>query len=206
MPDGYPSQFQPPMSYGGSVLPHGLSLLSFIIIVMSKAKASPVTDVKSEQAAVQGQSEFLIKTEWLSNYSIIDGVGKYRLQVTTDPSLYNPADFGEDGNPRYIVNVKAILRSDLPKIAELVKANPEAIKASEIQKLFLNGNVWVNEDGTLSNEVPMKGEFVEAIIDEVESREGEMVHRIVGMKVEKAKKAPKLDLASLLGTDEDSTK
>lgn len=140
------------------------------------------------------EGNFLFRKEWLANYAIIDGPGKYEVTTTSNPNLYDPAEYGEEGNPRYIVNVKAVLREDLAKVAELLHGK-EFVKADDLNDVFMNGNIWVN-DGVVP-ELPMKRENITVTIDYVTNREGEEVLRITGIQVQPVKKAPKIDLDAL---------
>lgn len=170
-----------------------------------------MADVKSKPAQTAGQTgrlqvrdehgNFLFHREWLTNYTIIDGPGKYTLQVTSKPQLYIPDPSEDATNPRYIVNVKGLLKEDLPAIRELVKNRP-VVPASEMREFFLTGTVWVNDDGE-EPEIPMKGESIECAIDYVPNRDGEEVLRVTAINVPRAKKGKKVDLEALLASDDD---
>jgi len=164
---------------------------------------------KSSAAAAQSgrlqvrdsEGNFLFHKQWLGNYAIIDGPGKYSLPVTSQPQLFVPdPTTGDQSNPRYIVNVKAILKEDIPAIREVLKGK-DYVNAQEMRDFFLTGTIWVNDDG-VQPEIPMKGELVDCAVDYVPNREGEEVLRITSMNVLPAVKAPKVDLDALFGEDE----
>ena len=144
------------------------------------------------------EGNFLFQKDWLKQYSIIDGPGTYAVQVTSEPQLYNPAEYGEEGNPRYIVNVKAILESDLKEMASILKGK-EYVRADAISSLLMNGNIWVNEGA--SPVIPHRGQMVEITVGHVENREGEEVLRITGVFPQAPKTAKKVNLDALFADE-----
>ena len=158
------------------------------------------TDVKnalsnSKVRVRDEEGNYLFRTEWLANYSIIDGPGKWEdVQVTSSPQLYNPADYGEEGNPRYIVNVKAVLTENLPILAELL-GEQEYVIAEEVKGLFLNATIWVDEETGTVPALPQKRELVNISTGFVPSANGgEDVLRITDIFVKPGKKASKVNL------------
>jgi hypothetical protein len=145
------------------------------------------------------EGNFLFRKEWLNNYVVIDGpMSKVLLTVTSTPNLYDPKD---GSSKRFIVNTKAILRSDLP---ELKKKFGKAayIKADELNSLFLSGTIWVNEGQTPA--VPMKGEQILCNIGIVHSPALDKdVLRITNIGVAAPIEAPKMDVSALWADDPD---
>jgi hypothetical protein len=168
---------------------------------MANEKTNPgQTAAQSGRLQVRDEhGNFLFHRQWLANYAIIDGPGKYSLPVTSKPQLFIP-DPSEGTNPRYIVNVKAILKEDIPAIKEML-AGREYIEADELRPYFLTGTIWVNDEGP-APELPMKGELVDCAFDYVPNRDGEEVLRITSMNVLPAQKAPKVDLDAMFADDE----
>jgi hypothetical protein len=139
------------------------------------------------------ENNFLFRKVWLANYMIIDGpMSKVALTVTSTPNLHKPDDGTSD---RFIVNLKAVLRSDLPIIKEKF-GSADFIKADELNKVFMSGTIWVNEGQTPV--VPMKGEVVHCNIGLVHSPAlNKEVLRITGIAVQPAVEAQKLDVDAL---------
>lgn len=140
---------------------------------------------------------FLFRKIWLNKYAVIEGpMSKVALTVTSTPNLFDPDD---GSSPRYIVNLKAILRSSLPELKEKF-GKEEYIRAEELNKLFLSGTIWVNEGQKAV--VPMKGEEVLCNIGYVySSAEKEEVLRITGISVQPAVEAQKLDVSAMFADD-----
>lgn len=158
--------------------------------VNQTVKQSPVRDA---------EGNFLIKKEWLGQYAIIDGPGTYKdVVVVSEPQLYDPAEYGEEGNPRFIVNLRCILASDLPKVRELFKGK-DFVKADALKGIFMNGNVWVNEGSTPN--VPHRKQHVEIIVDYVEDREGNQVLRVTDIFPAAAKSAKKINLDAMFADE-----
>ena len=152
----------------------------------------------SQNAQIQVRDEegsYLFRKEWLQDYGIVKEPGKYVAQVTSDPFLYDPAEYGEDGNPRYIVNLKLVRVEDVPKVIEALTGK-EFVKASEVQANFMTGNIWPNDLGEFTQSIPMKKELVEVNIDEVTSKStGEVKLGVVGnVRVKEARKADKFNM------------
>jgi len=145
------------------------------------------------------EGNFLFRKEWIAQYAVIDGpMNKVALTVTSTPQLYQPDD---GSSPRYIVNVKAILRKDLAKLKERF-GGADYIRADELNDLFLSGTVWVNEGQT--PEVPMKGEQVLCNIGHVYSPALDAeVLRITGLTVTPPQEAEKVDMLALFADDPD---
>lgn len=143
------------------------------------------------------EGNFLFRKEWLNNYAVIDGpMSKVLLTVTSIPNLFDPND---GSSTRFIVNVKAILREDLPELKKRF-GNADFIKADELNKLFLSGTIWVNEGQT--PDVPMKGEEVLCNIGMVWSpMENKDVLRITNIGVSAPQKATKMDVSALWADD-----
>ena len=145
-----------------------------------------------ESPVRNAEGEFLFRAEWLGQYQIIDGPeSKIELEVVREPNFHVP----EDGNPRYIVNLKAIRRTDLGKVVELLRGK-EYVRAEEIKPFLLTGTIWDGENVTL----PMKGEFVNCNIDWVYSPAQDK--DILGVKtigVKKAVRGTKFDMSLLEG-------
>jgi hypothetical protein len=168
---------------------------------MADVRTNPgQTAAQSGRLQVRDENgNFLFHREWLNNYTIITGPGKWTLQVTSKPQPYFP-DPAEGTNPRYIVNVKAILKDDLPAIKE-VFAGREVIPAEELREFFLTGTIWMNDDG-VEPETPMKGEEVECAIGFVPNRDGEEVLRITAMNVKAAQRGQKVNVDALFADDD----
>jgi hypothetical protein len=162
-----------------------------------------MANVQSNPAKTAGQTgrlqvrdesgKFLFHTNWLENYSVIKGPGKYQLTVTSKPQPFFP-DPSEGTNPRFIVNVKAILQDDIPALQKLLKGK-EFIQAEALRPYFLTGTIWVGDDGSVP-ELPIKGEQVECAIDYVPNRDGKEVLRITAMNVMPAQRAEKVNMAA----------
>ena len=146
---------------------------------------------------------FLFRTEWLAQYVIIDGPGSYdNIVVTSTPQLYNPVDYGEEGNSRYIVNLKAVLKENLPKLAKML-ANAEYVRADELKGLFLNATIWVDQETGAIPTLPHKRQKVSVNVDYVPSQDGdEEVLRITDIFIQPGKTAPKVDMTAFLALAE----
>lgn len=166
------------------------------------AEQAPATTEKKRLTVRDEEGNFLFHTAWLADYIIVNEPGTYEAVVTSEPQLYDPAKFGEEGNPRYIINVKAVLQSSLPKIKQILKGK-EKVKADMVNEVFMNGTIWMNEDGTTSQPVPHKRQRVEVAVDFVENRDGEQVLRITDVFGAPVKKATKIDLDALFADDID---
>ena len=140
---------------------------------------------------------FLFRKVWLNNYAVIEGpMSKVALTVTSTPNLFDPDD---GSSPRFIVNLKAILRSDLPELKEKF-GKEDYIRADELNKLFLSGTIWKNEGQ--EPVTPMKGEEVLCNIGFVYSpAEQKEVLRITGISVQPAVEAQKLDVSAIFADD-----
>lgn len=144
------------------------------------------------------EGNFLFRKEWLSGYTVIDGpMNKVALQVSSTPNKYDPDD---GSSSRYIVNLKAILRSDIPELKTKF-GQAQFIKADELNNMFLNATIWINEGQTPN--IPMKGEMVLCNIGYVYSpQQGKDVLRVTGIHVSEPQEAEKLDLDVLFPEDE----
>lgn len=157
----------------------------------------PIPSVRSSNRDAEGN--ILFRRDWLKDYVVINEAGTYEVVTTNAPTFYDPAEYGEEGNPRFIVNVKAVLQDNLPKLVELLQGK-ELIPISETNGLFMNGNIWINEDGE-EPELPGKRETIKINVNFVEDRAGNDVLRITDINVLPTKKAEKLDLAALFAGD-----
>ena len=143
--------------------------------------------------------ELLFKRAWLNDYVVIDEPGTYEVITTSMPNLYDPAEYGEEGNPRYIVNVKAVSEANLPKLVEVL-AGKELVKISETNGLFMNGNIWINEDGE-APALPGRRELIKVNVNYVTNRVGEQVLGITDITVLPTKKGKKLNLDALFAAE-----
>jgi hypothetical protein len=147
------------------------------------------------------EGNFLFRKEWLENYIVIPGPGTYEAVVTSTPFLYIPADYGEEGNPRHIVNVKAVLESNLPALQELLKGK-EFVKADDLRGLFLNASVWGADPGQDAPTIPHKRQRVDINVNPVvDKMTGEEVLRITDIFVAKPLQAKKVDMKALFAED-----
>lgn len=138
------------------------------------------------------------KKAYLADCQVIDAPGKYALKVSNDVTDKNLVASEDGTNPRYIVGFKAIAADKLPQVAEVFK-NDEEVDIEQTNGLFMTANLWQ----TGNEQIPVKGETVDAIVDLVPAREGEdLVLRITSFKVRKAQVAKKLDLNKLFAPTE----
>lgn len=130
------------------------------------------------------------KRAYLSACALIAVAGKYSLQVSNDVTDKNLVA-NEDGSaPRYIVGLKAIAEDKYAQVREVFK-DSEEVEIDQTNGLFMTANIWKTGNEVL----PVKNEIVDCIVDYVPNKEsGEMVLRIVSIKVRKATVADKLDV------------
>lgn len=135
---------------------------------------------------------------WLKNYAIVDKTtGKLKIQVKGRPFLYTNE---ETERSAYIVNLKAIRKSDLPKLKELF-AGRDSVSADEMNPYILSTNIFIN-DG-VEPVIPMANETVEAEFGMVENRAGEMILACTGIRVKEAVEAKKIDIDALFSESGD---
>lgn len=129
----------------------------------------------------------------LVGYLLIEAAGKYLVKVQNnvgDQNLYTD----EQGNTRYIVSLKAIMKDKLPQVLEVFKGVDE-VDIEATNGLFATASIFKNGDNTPA--LPMKGEEVEVICGYVPDRDGVEVLRVTNIHVLPAKKAVGLDLAAI---------
>lgn len=157
------------------------------------------SNVKNGASLVRDeQGNPIFRTEWLKNgYKIIDSPGEYKnLQVVGEPQYYDPADYGMEGNPRFICNLKGILKSNLPQLAKV--ATGEHIRYEDLKGLFLNGSIWVNQETGVAPALPHNKSFVDVRVDFVRNQDDtEDVLRITDIYVKEPVEAETLDLSVL---------
>ena len=151
-----------------------------------------------ERRAADG--ELLFRKDWLKDYIVIDEPGTYEVVTTSAPNFYDPEMYGEEGNPRYIVNVKAVTPANLSKLAEVLTGQ-EFVKISQTNGLFMNGNVWINEDGE-APVLPGKRELIKVNVNFVTNRAGEEVLGITDITVLPTKKGKKINMNALFAGDD----
>ncbi len=99
---------------------------------------------------------------------LVDKPGKYQCKVT-QVGFYNPSEYGEEGNPRHIVN----LSITTPYWVDLTK---KALKEEDYE-VALNSNltrgVFLREDGSVRGYLPGAGDFVYAMVDYRQTEDGE---------------------------------
>lgn len=147
------------------------------------------------QTAVKEKSGIMFKRSSLSGYSLLPKPGKWKVTVANnvdERSLYKDE---KSGQVKYIINLKA-LAPDQYELAKDVFRDKEEVEIEETNKLFLTASVWVNGN-TATQELPLKGEVVEAFLGFVKNREGMDVLRITGLRVGKALEAVTIDLEDM---------
>lgn len=159
-----------------------------------------IKPMKAVQQRRDAEGNLLFKRDWLADYIVVDEPGTYEAVTTSTPNLYDPAEYGEEGNPRYIVNVKAVTEENLPKVVETLDGQ-EFVRIDQTNGLFMNGNIWINEDGE-EPMLPGKRELVKINVNYITNRAGEEVLGITDITVLPTKKGKKINMNALFAGDD----
>lgn len=144
----------------------------------------------------------------LATFILLSKPGKYLAKVFNNVTE-NALVSDEDGqNPRYIINLRAIAPDQLAQLKEIFKGKEE-VPIEETNGLFLTCNAWIRKDSTgdytVMPALPVKGEEIEVVIEEVLNRDQEPVWRVVNHRVSAAVRAEKLDIINLFEEEKPAT-
>jgi hypothetical protein len=133
---------------------------------------------------MQNAAKKITKSSFLAaEYKVVRKTGKVFLVATNNNRIWDD----KLNLWKYIVNFRAITEENEAKVKALFAANPEGIEITDLNGLTMSCNIIDNGNVTL----PIKGEKVECIISEVESkrRNGEKVLIVESILVKKAVEA-----------------
>ena len=152
---------------------------------------------------MDAQSNIPFEKAWLKNYVIIPSIPqgstiKVDVPVKGRPFLY----FDEETErSRYIINLKAIRKSDLGKLKEIFQGR-DSVDASELNDIILNGNIFVNEG--VEPTLPSPNETVAATFGWVENRQEEMILACTTLAVKPSVAGSKIDVDTLFSDEVES--
>jgi len=110
-------------------------------------------------------NEPIFHLDLLKNYQVVDRPGTFIVSVAydvTENSLYTKDDY-----PRYLIPLRVIRSSDLPKLVKFVKSHG-VVPYRLVRHYFITGAIFEN-DGVDVNDLPTKGEKVVATFDYVDN-------------------------------------
>lgn len=116
---------------------------------------------------------------------IVGEDGRHQVKVTKEPFLYNPEDYQEEGNPRYIVSTNAITAEGEAKLKKFIADINEDTTEEEYQNILnevvLSSSAWIGPEGEAPAFLPAKGEQVNITCGMVPTREGGESLRITSL-------------------------
>lgn len=107
--------------------------------------------------------------------SVISQPGKYQVKVTNSPNLMVKEDISTEGPSRYLVNVNAMSLLQASELRQNIK-DADELSLSDYQETLNSCNLVasINFGGShgevAPDWVPVKGEYVNIIVDKVHSK------------------------------------
>ncbi len=141
------------------------------------------------QTVVKERSGIMFKRALLAAYALLTKPGKWKVTVANNVDERSLVTDEKTGQRKYIINLKA-LAPDQYELAKDVFRDKEEVEIEDTNGLFLTSNAWFSPN----QELPLKGEVVEAFLGYVKNRAGVQVLRITGLRVGKAMEAVTIDL------------
>lgn len=155
--------------------------------------------------------EYMFNVNKLNDFEIIDGPGKYRLMVDTDPGIYEHPTLKENYRDTYfhtvLVNYRAV---DVRKRTELMEtiAGRELVPGKEISPFTLTQGIIINKDADgnpITKEIPMKGDIVTVTLayatrngERIKGMDGYDILTVSSYQVPQAKASNKFSLTEAL--------
>ena len=109
-------------------------------------------------------SDLIFELSHLDGYAIIEEPST--IFVRNNSRLDFNLLYTEDGNPRWLLNLKALTRENLNLIRALAK-EPETIWYTDVGHLLITGALWRDQIKAVEY-LPVKGEEVIAVFDYVD--------------------------------------
>lgn len=122
----------------------------------------------------------------LNSLIVVAADGYNTVRVSKDPFYYDPTQYGNEGNPRYIIATNAITTEGEANIKKFIEEDLNEDTSDEELQEVLNNNTltfsrWLGEGGEIPSDLPKKGEQVRVTIGLVPTRNGEQAYRITSM-------------------------
>ena len=146
--------------------------------------------------------------EWLSNYAAVQEEGEFKnVSVLGDPFFYDPFNYGKPGNPRWIVNLRAIdaahKAADLEALIHTADGNDGLIKIEATNGMFLTGSMFIDLADLDENDQPIKpcpvgrGSKVDIRVEKMKDMNGQDALRVTSIIAKEKMSLKSLDLAAI---------
>lgn len=122
----------------------------------------------------------------IANSLVIVGEdGRHQVKITKDAFYYDPSQYGNEGNPRYIIATNAITTEGEAELKKFIESMDENTTEEELQaalnSVTLTYSAWLGSEGEVPEFLPAKGEQVNITCGMVPTREGGESLRITSL-------------------------